>query len=85
MQPRDGRSQQRRRLWPVVLLSPGRPTELLTLLAHDRGGRFQANADSAALVDKDALCSEPPISTTQSTPRPSVRSRAFSSQSGVSL
>jgi hypothetical protein len=27
------------------LLLPGRSVELLAVLAHDRGGRFQANAD----------------------------------------
>jgi hypothetical protein len=32
-----------------------------------------------------AIVRGPPISTTQSTPRPSVNSRAFTSQSGVSV
>jgi hypothetical protein len=32
-----------------------------------------------------AIVPGPPISTTQSTPRPSVNSRAFTSQSGVSV
>jgi hypothetical protein len=34
------------------LLSPGWPPELRAVLAHDRGGRFQANADGTALVDE---------------------------------
>jgi hypothetical protein len=54
------RSQQRRRLWPAVLLSPGRAAELLAVLTHDRGGRLQPNADGTALVDEGALCGDPP-------------------------
>jgi hypothetical protein len=54
------RSQQRRRLWPAVLVSPGRSAELLTVLTHDRGGRFLANADGIALIDEGALCGDPP-------------------------
>jgi hypothetical protein len=42
------------------LLSPGRPPELLAVLAHDRGGRFQTNADGTALVDEGALRGDPP-------------------------
>jgi hypothetical protein len=59
-EPRGRRSQQRRRLWLAVLLSPGRPPELLAVLAHDRGGRFQTKADGIALVDEGALRGEPP-------------------------
>jgi len=33
---------------------------LLAILAHDRGSRFQANADGAALVDKGTLSGYPP-------------------------
>jgi hypothetical protein len=42
------------------LLSPGRPPELLAVLAHDRGGRFQANADGTALINEGALGGDPP-------------------------
>jgi len=42
------------------LLPPSRPPELLSVLAHNRGGRVQADADSAALVDEGALCGDPP-------------------------
>jgi hypothetical protein len=41
------------------LLSPGQPPELLAVLAHDLGGRFQANAGGSALVDEHALCGDP--------------------------
>jgi hypothetical protein len=44
----------------AVLLSPDRAAELLTVLAHGRGGRLQSNADGTALVDEDALCGDPP-------------------------
>jgi hypothetical protein len=37
------------------LLAPGRPAELLSILLHDRGRRFEADADPATLVDKGAL------------------------------
>jgi hypothetical protein len=33
---------------------------LLAVLAHDCGGRFEANADGSALVDEGALCGDPP-------------------------
>jgi len=36
------------------LLAAGR-SKLLSILMHNRGGRFQSNADPAALVDKGAL------------------------------
>jgi hypothetical protein len=36
------RSQQRRLLWPAVLLSPDRAAELLAVLAHDCSGRLQS-------------------------------------------
>jgi hypothetical protein len=54
------RSQHRRRLWPAVLLSTDRPPDLLAVLARDRGGRVQANADSTTLVNEGALCGDPP-------------------------
>jgi hypothetical protein len=37
------------------LPAPSHPTELLTVLPHDRGRRLQPNADTAALIDKSAL------------------------------
>ena len=37
------------------LLAPGRPAELLSMLLHDRGRRFEADAEPATLVDKGAL------------------------------
>jgi len=37
-----------------------RTPELLSVLPYDRGGRFEANADSAALVDEGTLGSNPP-------------------------
>jgi hypothetical protein len=42
------------------LPAPGRPAELLAVLPHDRGCRFQPDADAAALVDKGALGGYPP-------------------------
>src|SRR5215831_20217751 len=49
------RSQQRRRFGqagpPLTLPYP----ELFAVLPHDRGGRFEADAYGAALVDKGAL------------------------------
>jgi hypothetical protein len=42
------------------LLSPDRSAELLAVLAHDRGGRLQPNADGTALIDEGALCGDPP-------------------------
>jgi hypothetical protein len=42
------------------LLWPDRAAELLAVLAHDRGGRLQPNADGTALVDEGALCGDPP-------------------------
>jgi hypothetical protein len=42
------------------LLSPWRSSELLAVLAHDRGGRSEANTDGAALVDEGTLCGDPP-------------------------
>jgi hypothetical protein len=53
-------SQQRRRLWPAVLLSPGRSAELLAVLTRDHGGRLQPNADGTALVYEGTLCGDPP-------------------------
>ena len=32
-----------------------RCSELVSVLSHDRGGRFELNADGAALIDKGAL------------------------------
>jgi hypothetical protein len=37
------------------LPAPSHPTELLTVLPHDRGCRLRPNADAAALVDIGAL------------------------------
>jgi hypothetical protein len=37
-----------------------RHPELFSVLPRDRGGRFQANADSAALVDEGTLSGNPP-------------------------
>ena len=34
---------------------PPRHPELVSILPHDRGGRFQPNADGAALIDKGTL------------------------------
>jgi hypothetical protein len=34
------------------LTLPPRRSELISVLPHDRGGRFQPNADGAALIDK---------------------------------
>jgi hypothetical protein len=42
------------------LISPGGPPDLLAVLAHDRGGRFQANADGTPLINEGALCGDPP-------------------------
>jgi hypothetical protein len=42
------------------LLSLGWPPELLAVLAHDRGSRFQANAGGTALINEGALCGDPP-------------------------
>jgi len=42
------------------LLSPGGAPELLAVLAHYRGSWFWPDADGAALVDKGALCGDPP-------------------------
>ena len=36
---------------PARLPPAGRPAELLAILPHDRGCRFEANADPAALAD----------------------------------
>jgi hypothetical protein len=33
---------------------------MLAVMAHDRGGGFQANADGTALIDEGALCGDPP-------------------------
>jgi hypothetical protein len=42
------------------LVSLGRPPKLLAVLAHDRGGRLQPNADGTALIYEGALCGDPP-------------------------
>jgi hypothetical protein len=34
---------------------PPRRAELVSILPHDRGGRFEPNSDGAALIDKDTL------------------------------
>jgi hypothetical protein len=47
-------------LWPAVFLSTDRPPELLAVLAHDRGGRIQANAGGTPLIYEGALCGDPP-------------------------
>jgi hypothetical protein len=48
--------QQRRRLAGTGrLLAARRPTELLSILPHDRGCRPQPDCDAAALVDVGAL------------------------------
>ena len=50
------RSQQRRRFrCRARLPAPRRPTKLLPILPHDRGCRFQPNADAATLVDIGAF------------------------------
>jgi hypothetical protein len=38
---------------------PRRP-ELFPVLPHDRSGRFEANADSAAFIDEGTLGGNPP-------------------------
>jgi hypothetical protein len=45
--------------WPVFK----RVTELIAVLPHDRGGRFEANCDAAVLVDEGALCGDPRLTT----------------------
>ena len=39
---------------------PPRCSELVSVLPHDRDGRFEPNADGAALIDKDTLGSNAP-------------------------
>ena len=52
---RESQSQQRQRFrWATLPLPPRRP-ELVAVLPHDRGYRFQANTDGAALIDKSTL------------------------------
>jgi len=47
--------------------------------------RFIASKSTAKALSDIAMVLGAPISTMQSTPRPSVSSRAFASQSGVSV
>jgi hypothetical protein len=52
LQRASDRSEQGR--WfrrPEPTLSARHPSELFTILAHDRGGRFQPDADATTLID----------------------------------
>jgi len=68
------KSEHRRRFRrPGSALTPRR-AELLSIPPHNRGGRFQANAHGAALVDERTLSSNSRIVVVQlDTPRRSLR------------
>jgi hypothetical protein len=56
IQRANDRSEQGR--WfrrPGPTLSARHPSELFPILAHDRGGRFQPDADAATLIDVGSL------------------------------
>jgi len=51
----ETQSQQRRRFRRARPSLPPRRPELTSVLPHDRGDRFEPNADGAALIDKGTL------------------------------
>jgi hypothetical protein len=52
---RESQSQQRQRFRRARLpLTPRRP-ELVSILSHDRGGRFEPNTYGSALIDEGTL------------------------------